>query len=148
MVFYRILLHAHSGFRWLLLLVLLMIIGVSVVKWIKRSGFTKNDQRLNMVNLSLAHLQLVIGLILYFISPKVIFDPTSFQEPMLRFFLVEHIIMMIIAITLITLGYVSIKRTRTSVLKFKRMFFFNIIALALILFAIPWPFQNFGTNWF
>lgn len=148
MVFYKILLHAHSGFRWLLLLFLLIVIVNALVKWVKRSAFRKSDQRLNTITMSLAHLQLVIGFILYFISPKVIFDPGSFKEPLLRFFLVEHLIMMIIAIALITIGAVSAKRTRSSVLKFKRTFFFHLIALALILFAIPWPFQNYGTSWF
>lgn len=148
MVFYKILLHTHSGFRWLLLLFLFVVIVNALVKWLKRGTFTKTDKRLNKITMSLAHLQLVIGLILYFISPKVIFDPTSFKDPMLRFFLVEHLIMMLVAIALITIGTISAKRTRTSVLKFKRTFIFHLIALVLILFAIPWPFQNYGTSWF
>lgn len=148
MVFYNILKHAHSGFRWLLLLFLLIIIVNSLVKWMKRSVFNKTDQRMNVIVMSLAHLQLIIGLILYFISPKVIFEVTSFKEPFYRFFLIEHLVLMIISIALITIGSVSAKRAETSVLKFKRTFFFQLIALVLILFAIPWPFQNYGTTWF
>ena len=148
MVFYNILNHAHSGFRWLLLLFLLIIIVNALVKWMKRSVFNKTDQRMNVIVMSLAHLQLIIGLILYFISPKVIFEVASFKEPFYRFFLIEHLVLMIISIALITIGSVSAKRAETSVLKFKRTFFFQLIALVLILFAIPWPFQNYGTTWF
>lgn len=148
MVFYRILVHAHSGFRWILLLVLLATIINALIKWMKGSPYRPGSHRLGVINMSIAHLQLIIGLVLYFISPKVIFDPSSFKEPMLRFFLIEHFIMMIIAIALITIGYISSKRAETSRLKFKRLFIFNLIALVLILFAIPWPFQNYGTTWF
>ncbi len=148
MVFYNILKHAHSGFRWLLLLFLLVVIINAMFKWMKRGVFNKTDQRLNTVVMSLAHLQLIIGVILYFISPKVIFEISSFNEPFLRFFLVEHLVLMIISIALITIGSVSAKRAKTSVVKFKRTFYFHFLALVLILFAIPWPFQNYGTAWF
>lgn len=148
MVFYKILVHAHSGFRWILLLLMLLTLTNAFIKWIKKSTFTDRDRWIITATTSVAHLQLIIGLVLYFISPKVVFDPSSLQEPYYRFFLVEHIVLMLAAIGLITAAMISVKRATTSIKKFKRAFYFNLIALILILFSIPWPFQDYGTSWF
>jgi membrane protein DedA with SNARE-associated domain len=94
------------------------------------------------------HLQLVIGFVLYFISPKVIFSASSMKDSVLRFFLVEHISLMIIAVVLITIGYVKSNRAADEMKKHKKLIIYYTIALVLILASIPWPFRGLGAGWF
>jgi len=94
------------------------------------------------------HLQLVLGLVLYFISPKVVFDASSMKVSLLRFYLVEHIGLMIIAVILITIGYVKSDRTADEIKKYKHVVVYYSIALVLILASIPWPFRGLGAGWY
>jgi len=67
----------------------------------------------------------------------------------LRFYSVEHLAGMLIAIILITIGYSSAKRLKEDRLKFKKIFTFYLIGLILILASIPWPFRSeLGGSWF
>ncbi len=97
-------------------------------------------------------VQLLIGLILYFTqgwfeSLKHIGE--SMKDPMLRFFTIEHSVMMIIAWILVHAGRVSVKKAKTSPSKFKKSLLFFGIALLLILIAIPWPFREVVSRpWF
>ncbi|UII21145.1 cytochrome B [Fulvivirga ligni] len=144
----EILRHAHSGLRWLVLIFVLAAIINSLGKTKGSTPFTGKDKSLALIGLIVTHLQLVIGLILYFISPKVMFSGTAMKDPALRFFLVEHSVMMLIAITLITIGYSRAKRLADDGKKFKTILTFYALGLLLILIAIPWPFRNLGGSWF
>jgi len=111
------------------------------VKYIGKSEFTKLDKILGLVTLILSHLQLVFGLILYFIGPKG-FAYTKIEgfmkEPTLRLYAVEHISVMVIAIGLITFAYSKAKRTENNTKKFATLGLSFLIALILILSRIPW----------
>ena len=96
----------------------------------------------------LTHFQLLLGLILYFISPKVIFSGASMKDPLLRFFLVEHIALMLAAVVLITVGYIKFQKADEIRRRHKITVIYYGIALLLILAAIPWPFRNLGGGWF
>ena len=111
-------------------------------------SFGTGDRKLGLFALIFTHTQFLLGLILYFISPKVLFSGAAMKDSVLRFFLVEHISLMLIAVVLITIGYSKTKRAATDSKKFKLTFWFYLIGLILILAGIPWPFQNYGTNWF
>lgn len=111
-------------------------------------AFTAKDKKLGLFALIFTHSQFLIGLILYFISPKVVFSGAAMKDSALRFFLVEHILLMLVAVALITIGYSKSKKAELDSKKFKLTFWFFIIALVLILAGIPWPFQNYGTGWF
>lgn len=146
---YNILVSSHSGFRWLLLLALAISIALSLSKgFISKNSSFKQGKPIYLITLILSHFQLIFGLVLYFISPKVVFSASSMKEKYYRFFLVEHITLMIIAIVLITIGYSKSKANLSSPSGQKRLFTFYTIALLLILFAIPWPWQPFGAGWF
>lgn len=147
-MFYTILKHTHSGTRWLVLLFLLIAIVFSVVKLIGKKDYAKFDKMTSMFSMSFTHLQLLIGLVLYFISGKVVFSGESMKSDLLRFFLVEHIGMMLVAVVLITIGYSKIKKATESSVKFKRTLIFYGLALLVILAAIPWPWQMLGAAWF
>lgn len=143
---YLLLKHTHSGLRWIALMLLLIALGNSIVKSWKR--YSARDNKINTLTIYALHLQLVIGLILYFLSPKVIFSAESMSNHLLRFFLVEHISLMLLAIILATVGHSLSKKVKSDHSRHLRISIFFGIALLLILLAIPWPWQNFAAGWF
>lgn len=145
---YTILKHSHSGLRWILIILfLLALIGLFRVAFRKKTCFA-TTRRIALSTLIVSHLQLIIGMILYFISPLVIFSGESMTNKVYRFYLVEHISLMIIAIILITIGYSQAKKISDELRGFKRMFTYYLIAFILILVSIPWPFRGLGAGWF
>ena len=138
----------HSGFRWVVLLLLIAAIINAIMNFSAKNGYQEKDRKLALFTLIFAHLQLVLGFILYFISPKVQFVSGMMKDSMLRFYGMEHVLMMVIAIALITIGYSRAKKKVEAVAKFKTTFWFYLIGLVLILASIPWPFRNLGGSWF
>ena len=102
----------------------------------KASSFNKLDDKLGLWLLMVTHLQAVLGLTLYFVSPVVIFSGASMKDPVARYWLVEHSTMMIIAVILITVGRVATKKLTDVPTRYKKLFLYNGIALLLILVAI------------
>jgi len=145
---YEILRSAHSGLRWLVLFTLLWAIINSFGKTKGGITFSKKDKRKALFALIFTHIQFLIGLVLYFISPKVVFSGASMKDDVLRFFLVEHVSLMMLAIILITIGYSKAKRIAMDGKKFKTILIYYTIGLILILASIPWPFRNLGGSWF
>ena len=146
-MFYLIIKHFHSDLRWIIILLLLTVVIRSLVKLLESKAFGKFDRIIASVTMSSLHVQLILGLILYFISPKVIMNASSFSNPMLRFFLVEHIGMMIVSIAIVTLGYMLAKKALEDHSKHLRIFAFYLVGLIFILYAIPWPWQRFLAGW-
>jgi uncharacterized membrane protein len=140
------LVHAHSGLRWIVLILLLAAVAVAIGKWQGRSGYTEGNRKLYLFTLIAVHTQLLIGLVLYFISPKVDFGLIS--EKLYRFYTVEHTAGMLIAIVLITIGYSRSKRATDAVKKQRLVGIFYSLGLVLILASIPWPFRIPGAGWF
>jgi hypothetical protein len=130
------LIHTHSGLRWILLVLLVYSIINALPGLSGKKVFTESDRKISLYTLIATHLQALIGLGLYMMSHKVEFSANTMSNPVFRFFTVEHTSMMLIAIILITLGYGHAKRGN-----FKGVFWYNLIALILILAAIPWPFR-------
>ncbi len=147
---YEGLLHAHSGWRWIVLLLLVLTVIASGMKFLsKDSQWNVRLSKLFKFNLISAHIMLLMGLILFFISPKVSFDASMMKDAVRRFFTMEHSLMMIIAIVLITIGNSRMKRAADTVKKYKAVFIFNLIALILVLAMVPWPFrESLGASWF
>jgi uncharacterized membrane protein len=144
---YEILKHTHSGLRWVALILILLAIYNSIIA----KEFNKREKLINLFSMVSLHLQLVLGLILYIISDKVKFFDGWMNEPsgIYRFYGMEHLAGMIIAIALITVGYVKSKKGTTPAEIYKPIKLFYIIGLILILASIPWPFRaNLGGGWF
>jgi len=141
---YNILVHTHSGLRWFVLLFLVWAI-VMAARGAYRQGGKPMAALLGLV---FTHIQLVIGLVLYFTSPKVIFAGLSMSNSVLRFYLVEHIALMLAAVILVTVGYVKAKRAAEDLKMNKSILWYYSIGLLLILVSIPWPFRNLGAGWF
>jgi len=115
---------------------LLIVIVRSFTGWQKKSLYSPLDEKFSLLLFIFTHTQLVIGLIVYFVSPAVIFSASSMKDAIARYWLVEHITMMIIAIVLITLARITAKKMTEAAAKHKRLFIFNAIALVIILVAI------------
>lgn len=122
---------------------LLILLFRSFQGWQKKSAFTATDNKVSLWLFILTHSQLLLGLILYFVSPLVIFDGASMKNAVARYWLVEHITMMLIAVVLITMARVTAKKMTDAVAKHKRLFIFNLIALIFIVAAIAMSGRGF-----
>ena len=145
---YNALQHAHSGLRWIVLALLVLSVVEIFIRWKTGKEYGSNDKLRSLGTMVFMHIQLLLGLVLYFISPKVQFAGEAMKDSIMRFFLVEHPILMIFAIIVVTIGYVRHKNHETSAKKFKTIFWYYLIALVLVLAGIPWPHQAYGAGWF
>jgi hypothetical protein len=136
-------LHLHDTLRWLILLSLVATLVKYLAGWLGRKRWEKMDNILGLVFTSLMDLQLLTGLALYFfLSPITQLALSNFGGAMkdadLRFYAVEHFSMMLIAVILVHIGRAKSKKARNDASKFKITFIFFLIALLVILAAIPW----------
>lgn len=139
---YTGLLHTHSALRWALLVFLVVAFSRSLMGWLQKKEFGRLEDTFSKLGLVFAHLQLLIGLVLYFVSPVVetaLNDMgTAMKTPELRCWAVEHISVMIIGIALITVGRIRAKKAADMVAKHKNIAIFFGIGLILIISRIPW----------
>jgi len=146
------LLHLHSALRYVVVILLVVAILKAFAGWFGNKSYTEGDRKLALFTMISVHLQLVIGLILYFISPVVqsaLADMgAAMKDTELRFWAVEHIATNIIGIILITIGYSTAKRASTDKAKFTRTAIFYLIGFILIMSAIPWPWSRVDRGWF
>jgi len=150
---YALLLAAHSWFRWLVQVSLVYALYRAYRGWLGDKAFSRLDNTLRHTTATIAHVQLVLGLWLYFVSPVIDHFLHDFGEAIhdrqLRFFGMEHSTMMFIAVAFITLGSSLAKRKPTDKQKFRTMATWFSIALLIILTSVPWPFSPFTARpWF
>lgn len=145
---YNGLLHTHSGLRWIALILLVAAIVNAVVSRSKGT-YVKKDKMLNLFAMITLHTQLLIGLGMYFMSPKVQFSEGWMANGTLRFFGLEHFIGMLLAIVVITIGRKKAEKSIENADKHKKIVTWYIIGLLLIIAFIPWPFRTaLGGAWF
>ena len=145
---YNALLHAHSGLRWVALILLVTAI-FNAVKGKSSGEYLKKDKMINLFAMILLHTQLLIGLVMYFQSPKVQFTSGWMKDAMLRFYGMEHFLMMVIAIVLVTIGRKKAEKADAPIVKHQKIVVWYTIGLIVILAAIPWPFRAaLGGQWF
>jgi hypothetical protein len=133
---YSGLLVSHSYLRYAVLALLLVVIFTSLLGWLNKRAYSSTDNKLSLFLFIGTHLQLLLGLLLYFVSPFVQFGSSTMKDATTRYWTVEHSTIMIIAIVLITMARVTAKKMTSSDAKHKRMFIFNALALVLILTGI------------
>lgn len=137
------LLHLHNTLRWLILLIALVALLKYFMGWFSRQNWKKPDNTLSLVFTVLMDIQLLTGLVLYFfVSPitKAAFQDfgAAMKNADLRFYAVEHLVMMLIAVALVHVGRVRAKKAANSRAKFGNSLVFFGIAYVVILAAIPW----------
>ncbi len=148
------LLHLHSFLRWVILILLLVALYKSFAD--RHKAFTAGHKKTGLFLMICCDIMLLVGLYQWFTGPwglKSIQDngmSAVMKNSVLRFFAVEHISAMIIAIVLVHMGYSYSKKNVADSMKHKRILLLFGLALLIILISIPWPFRLVGTGraWF
>jgi hypothetical protein len=135
---YTILQKAHSGWAYIALLILVVAVINAVIGMASKKEFTVTDRKIFLFGLIGTHVQLLIGLILYFVSPLGLTSLGQMSDKALRLTSLEHPLINIIAIALITIGWSKHKKLTSSESKFKTFTIFYGLGLLLILSRIPW----------
>lgn len=148
MSFYQFTLHLHSILRYVALFLILWTVVNSFISIIKKHEYAKPDRFLTLLTLIAIHTQIVIGLVLYILSPKVLFMKGVYGNALIRFFTMEHVSIMLLAAIVLTIGYSKAKK-QVDVRGHKKILMYYLIATILIFAAIPWPFLvHLGGSWF
>ena len=135
---YNALLSAHSGLRWLLVISLVIALIKAFSGWLGKKEYGKVDNVVALALVSFTHIMAILGIVLYFVSPKV---------ATIRFWSMEHGLIMLIVVVLITVGRVKSKKAIESIDKHKKGAIFYLIAFVFILWAgIVKPFL-LGNGW-
>jgi len=132
------LVHAHSGLRWVALLLLIFAI-YNAFSGVRSGSYSKKDKMVTLFTMVMFHIQLVLGLALYFTSANVLIKNSHRME---------HLVGMILAILFVTLGYSLAKRIDDPIKKHKKTLIYFTIGLFLVLIFIPWPFRIASAHWF
>lgn len=133
----------HSYWAYLILVVLTLAVLKSFFGYFANKDYDANAFRVSLLTLIVSHIQLLIGILLYFSSVRFgLWSDLGLVEVMknadLRLYLIEHPIINILAVVLITMGYSKHKKKLVSKPKYKTIAFFYSIALVLIISRIPW----------
>ena len=149
---YTLLLGLHSILRWTI--VMLMLVNIIRSYTQMNLPYSQTAKKWNLRLLIMAHSNLLIGLYQYFFGPKgfALFSANGaavvMKNPEMRFWAVEHITGMILAVVLITISRSIAKKDIDPSKKNKKLGLIYIIAFAIILASIPWPFRFQGIPWF
>ena len=140
---YTGLLHSHNMFRWLVLIMLVVSIILGLAGWFGKKDWTKKDNLSGLLLTIFIDIQFIIGFILYaVVSPltKAAFADfgLAMKNADLRFYAVEHVLMMAFALALVHIGRVKSKNALESGKKHRSAAIYYGIALIVILLAIPW----------
>ena len=128
----------HSGWAYIALLLLVVAVINAVIGMSSKKEFAPQDRKISLFGLIGVHVQLLVGLILYFVSPLGLASLGQMSDKMLRLTSMEHPLINIIAIVLITIGWSKHKKAIDATAKFKAITVFYGIGLFLILLRIPW----------
>lgn len=128
----------HSGWAYLAFLILVIAVVNSLIGLFSKKEFTENDRKVALFALIGIHIQLVIGFIVYFVSPLGFASLGQMKDAALRLTSLEHPVINIIGIALITIGWMRHKKSATSTSKFKIFSIYYGFGLVLILSKIPW----------
>lgn len=133
---YQGLLYTHTYLRYFILVMLIVVIVMAAIGLVNKKPYGKLDNKFSLFLLIFTHLQAVVGLILYFVSPFVKFSSETMKDSTLRYWTVEHLTGMIVAVVLITVGRITTKKLPLDASKHRRMLVLNGVALVLIIVVI------------
>ena len=138
---YNILKESHNGIGMLLLFLLLVIIIFILFKFLLKKPLNKAVKMAALIGLITVHIQILIGVLLYFLSPLGLsnFSGESMGHKISRFYIVEHPIGMILAAILITIGYRVVKKPNLGdKSKYTRLLIYYGLGFGIISYLIPW----------
>jgi uncharacterized membrane protein len=128
----------HSGFRYIVLILIVLALIQSLTGWLGKKSYTEGNRKLNLFAMISAHIQLLLGLLVYFVSPFVQFNDMGsvMKDATLRYWTVEHSVMMIIALILITIGHSRSKKAVGGPEKHRNIAIFYGIGAIIVIVAI------------
>ena len=138
---YQGLQHAHSGLAYLALLALVIVIFWALIGSLSGREFQEKDRKIAMIAFILSHIQLLLGLILYFVSPlgfSLLTSGNAMSDAAARLTALEHPLINIVAIILISIGYIRAKKLEAARSKFRSIYMLYAVAFILIISRIPW----------
>lgn len=143
MTLYGLVLFTHSLLRWAVLLAAVLVCARSFAALRHGRAWDRRDERLHVALVSVLDLQLLLGLALYvFLSPfsRAFFDDyrMGMEDPVVRFFGLEHVLAMVVAITIVHIGRVRSRRQTEGTRRHRVVWVSTLIALLIILVSIPW----------
>ncbi|MDB4083229.1 hypothetical protein N9502_03070 [Vicingaceae bacterium] len=146
--------HLHNLLRYAIVIFLIINVVKSFLGWFGKIEYTAGDNKLSLFLFISAHLQLVVGFVLYSVSGvvKVAMSDMgdSMKDTVLRFWAVEHMLSMVVGIIIITLGRIMAKKAKSDSAKFRRQAIYFTLAMVIIFAAIPWPWaaEGIARAWF
>ena len=136
----------HSSLRWVVLTTLFIHLFLIYNGYFRNKPFTKFNKIFSHITVGFVHLQFVLGLYVYYTSEKTTLFLADIKGSMsiseLRYFAVEHSLIMLVAIIIITVGSFKSKRIEDERKKYKTQIIYFTIGLVLILAGIPWNLLN------
>jgi hypothetical protein len=145
-MFYEILKGLHNIIRWVVVLGGLYALVLTLQGFFTRTAWTATVQRAGLIFTSALNIQLVLGILLYFVSPYIQGLVTGMRADMgaimgdrqSRFFAIEHWFTMILALIIAQVGYSLSKRAKDDRTKYVRSSVAYVLAALLIAYGIPW----------
>ncbi len=150
---YVFVLSLHNILRWLVVLSAILVLVRAYSGWFGKKRWIPSDNRAGAIFTMLLDIQLLVGLILYFfLSPTTMGALSNFgaamKAPLVRFFAVEHLLMMVVALVIAHLGRALAKKATSDPAKHRAAAIWFTLTVLLILASIPWPFLAAGRPWF
>lgn len=147
---YQILIYSHSVIRWFVVISILYSVYRAYRGYASGAVFSKTDNSTRHWTATIAHIQLITGIVLFTQSPSVKYFWNNFSAAVkvkeALFFGLIHIALMLVGIVILTIGSSLSKRRSTDREKFKTMLVWFSIALLIIFIAVPWPFSPLATR--
>jgi uncharacterized membrane protein len=139
---YGVLLFLHNITRWIVLIVAIWALIQMYRGWFGQTPWTNEDSRVNRIFVAVLGIQFLIGVVLYIVSPLTQAAMQDFGAAMrdsdLRFFAVEHVLMMLIAVAVANIGSAMARRATDAVKKHRNAAIWFTISVVIILASIPW----------
>lgn len=134
----------HSWLRWVVLALALVATVTAFSGWLGKREWTPGQKRIDTFLIISADVQLLVGMVLYvFLSPVTHAAFSHFGDAMkdtqLRFFAMEHVGLMVLAIIGFHVGHALSKKAELDIAKYKRAAISFGIAVVLLVVGIPWP---------
>ncbi|MBA3828064.1 MAG: hypothetical protein H0X33_03925 [Taibaiella sp.] len=131
----------HSLVRWIIMLLALAVLVQGISGMSSKKPFTSGARKSMLFLMISCDIQLLLGLVLFFVNGwgNVLAQGHAMDNKYNRFYTVEHSIGMLLAIVFIHIGYTATKKRIDDNVKYKRIFWFTLLALVIILATVPWP---------
>ena len=129
--------HLHHYLPYVLFFLMGLVILKSIKGIVNQEEYTESDKKLGLLAMIVAHVQLTVGIALYFVSPMVISMGDAMKDATTRLYAMEHPLMMVVAIVLLTMARSKTKNLSDVSAHTKNLLFF-VLALVAIVSRIPW----------